>query len=152
MERRELVGVWGCLHDGYIVATAASGGRVSFDVLCRYMAEALGHPGERGFRVTVSEPVQWEPWEGREGEREPPSFEDIAAQEADVLSAEEIGSQVGVTLLFHDWHPANPRVSGGRLLVQAEDAALAWADGEPLTTVELLAASVRYWDACGAGR
>jgi len=31
------------------------------------------------FRVTVSEPVAWEPWERREGERQPPSFEDVAA-------------------------------------------------------------------------
>ncbi len=109
------------MRDGCIVATSTSDGRVSFDVLCRYMAEALGHPEERVFRVSLSEPVAWEPWERREGEREPPSFEDIASHEADVLSAEEVGSQVGVTLLFDDWHPDTPsRQSGGRLLVQAE--------------------------------
>lgn len=151
MEPSELCAVWGCLHDGYIVATSTSEGRVSFDVLCRYMAEALGHPEERVFRVTVSEPVGWEPWERREGEREPPSFEDIAAHEADVQSAEEIGSQVGVTLLFDDWNPDTPsRQSGGLLLVQAEDSVLGWADGEPLAAAALLAASARYWDAFGS--
>jgi hypothetical protein len=73
---------------------------MSFEVLCRYMAEVLGHSEERAFRVTAPEPVGWEPWERREGEREPPGFEDIAAHEAEVLSAEKVGSQVGVTLLF----------------------------------------------------
>jgi hypothetical protein len=105
MDAERLCAVWGCLHDGYIVATSTSDGRVSFDVLCPYMAQALGHPEQRVFRVTVCEPVAWEPWRRRDGEREPPSFEDIAGHEADVLSAEEIGSQVGVTLLFEDWTP-----------------------------------------------
>jgi len=40
MEPSELCAVWGCLHDGYIVATSTSEMRVSFDVLCRHMAEA----------------------------------------------------------------------------------------------------------------
>ncbi|MEZ4322471.1 MAG: hypothetical protein R3F61_33700 [Myxococcota bacterium] len=150
MDSIELCAVWGCLHDGYIVATSSSEGRVSFDVLCRYMAAALGHPEERVFRVTVAEPVEWEPWERGEGEREPPCFEDIAGDEADVLSAEEVGSRVGVTLLFEDWNRASPRESGGRLLVPAEDAALAWADGERLMSADLLAASARYWDAFGS--
>ncbi|MBX2804013.1 MAG: hypothetical protein KTR31_40430 [Myxococcales bacterium] len=151
MESSELSAVWGCLHDGYIVAISTSEGQVSFEVQCRYLAEALGHPGERAFRVAVSEPVEWTPWERREGEREPPSFEDIAAHEADVLSAEEIGSQVGVTLLFEGWNPGTPsRQSGGSLLLQAARAVLHWADGEPLATAELLAASARYWDAFGS--
>jgi len=117
MEPSELCAVWGCLHDGYVVATSTSEGRVSFDVLCRYLAEALGHPEERVFRVTVAEPVAWEPWERREGEREPPSFEDIAAHEADVLSAEEVGSQVGVTSRPRapaPWHTACPHCRSGR--------------------------------------
>jgi hypothetical protein len=148
MDTSELCAVWGCLHDGYVVATSTSEGCVSFEVQCSYMAEALGQPEERVFRVTVSEPVMWEPWERREGECEPPSFGDIAAHEADVLSAEEVGSQVGVTLLFNDWNPDTPsRQSGGRLLLQAEGAGLDWADGDPLATAELLAASARYWDA-----
>lgn len=62
MEPSELCAVWGCLHYGSIVATSTSEGRVSFDVLCRYMAEAFGHSEERVFRVTVSEPDAWEPW------------------------------------------------------------------------------------------
>ena len=57
---------------------------------------------------------------------------------------------MGVTLLFHDWNPGTPsRQSGGRLLVQAEDAVLGWADGEPLAAADLLAASARYWSAFG---
>ncbi len=151
MELSELCTVWGCLHDGYIVATSTSEGRVSFEVLCRYLAEALGHPEERVFRVTVPEPVAWEPWERGEGERAPPSFEDIAGHEADVLSAAAEGSRVAVTLLFHHWDPDTPsRQSGGRLLLQAEGAVLGWADGAPLTIGALRAASARYWDRFGA--
>lgn len=151
MDSVELCAVWGCLHDGYIVAISTSDGRVRFEVRCLYMAEALGHPEERVFRVTVSEPVMWEPWERHEGQREPPSFEDSAGHVPDVLSAEVIGSQVGVTLLFNDWNPDTPpRESGGRLLLQAAGAVLDWPDGEPLATAELLAASARYWGAFGS--
>ncbi len=148
MNPTDLRAIFSSLHDGYIVATAASEGRISFDIVCAYIAEALGHPQERAFRLTVSEPVVWEPWDRSDDEREPPTFNDIAAHEADVLSAEEVGSKVGVTLLFEGWNPDTPsRQSGGRLLLQAAGATLAWADGEPLTTADLLAASARYWDA-----
>ena len=151
MELRELCAVWNCLHDGCVEAISTFEGRVLFDVGCQYMAEVLGSPVERVFRVTVSEPAVWEPWERRDGEREPPTFADIAAHEASVMSAELIDSRVGVLLMFSGWHPDSPSgQGGGRLLLDAEGATLQWADGGLLATTDLFAASTRYWQAFGS--
>ena len=148
MDPSELCAVWGCLHDGYLVAARISERHAVLDVQCPYIAEVLGHP-QRTLRITVVAPIRWEPWAPLVGA---PGLEDLAPQQADVLSAEVLGAEVGVTLLLDGWSPGPPpQPGGGRLWLQAAGATLGWADGAPLATAALVQAAARYWSLRSAG-